>query len=965
MPVSGSPPPGNSRPVGAEAPDAPVATVDGGDRALRARVNARPLWDVTQWRWGDARRRFWRDFLYRERPEPIPSFRGPVEPPPDDARPPDTARERIGICCSGGGIRSAAFNLGALQALQSSQELSKACYLAAVSGGSYIAAAFAMVGHTWGEPGDPRPEYNPANPYNGYDDSDPELIARQAPFAPGSPEEQYLRNRSSYLAPDGFGKLFLVYRVILGLCFNVLFIATPLFAVMLILGWQPYRSIYPRLIACQRTCSYHVPLGCWLVPAAIAVVSVAFGLLVLLRRLKRDRRRRALQVWSTRLLIAATLVALFTIGLPELVALTRNVGHELSRAEKAVVAGGGGLAGLIAGVLAYVRETVLTPKKALEAIEKGESALGSKVRLTLAYAAAALAGPLLVIGVMAFGLGVSLGYQTVPKLFGLPLPPVLGLGMLVAFLGVYFWTDLTALSLHPFYKRRLCTAFALKRVMAADAYEIGKERQRALREGWNTGPNPDRVRENATGGEEFLARSVAVERDFDTLVSLSKTALDQETPTVQKVAANGAADQAMSADEAAVDGTAASTAAPNGVGTSGRRRKWPTLIVCAAANVTDPGATPPGRWVTSFTFSARSIGGPLIGALRTKQFERAFDGRSGRRRVRDLSLPAAVAISGAAIAPSMGKMTRRPLTFLLALANVRLGVWVPNPRWVLSLASRDERARESAVRRYGRPRPSYLIRELIGRSRVDSRYLFVTDGGHYENLGLVELLRRGCTEIYCFDASADGKFTVLGDAIALARSELDVEIVINPSKLAPPPAAPAPANAPWESDMAEDNVAQGKIIYRDHEGRVVREGVLFYARCVMSKGVPWDVIAHHQEDPNFPHNSTVDQLYTDQKFESYRVLGHFAGENAIARMSATRREREGKERWRASRRDSAAASRRDSATVTGGVLDGAKEPSAGCYAVSAGASSSSTTPSGGSSSASSRTPSKPASEGSR
>jgi hypothetical protein len=922
--------PSGSQPAAAEAPPVPDVTTDGaqdptgegGDRALRARVNARTLWDVTQWRWGGARKRFWRDLLYRERPEPIPAFRGPIEPPPDDTR------ERIGICCSGGGIRSAAFNLGALQSLQSSQELSKACYLAAVSGGSYIAAAFAMVGHTWGEPGDPRPERNPANPYNGHDDSDPELIAHQPPFAPGSPEEQYLRNRSSYLAPDGFGKLFLVYRVILGLFFNVLFIATPLFAVMLILGWRPYRSIYPRLIACQRTCSYHVPLGCWLVPAAIAGVSVALGLLVLLRRLKRDGRRRALQVWSTRLLIAATLVALFTIGLPELVALTRNVGHELSRAEKALVAGGGGLAGLIAGVLAYVRETVLTPKKALEAIERGESALGSKVRLTLAYAAAALAGPLLVIGVMAFGLGVSLGYPTVPQLFGfLPLPPALGLAMLAAFFGVYFWTDLTALSLHPFYKRRLCTAFALKRVTAADAYGIGKERQRELREGLNTGPNPDRVRENATGGKEFLARSVAVERDFDTLVSLSKTALDQETPTVQGDAANGAAApvaavdgaaaQAVATDGAAapvaaMDGAAAPAVAMDGVGAPGRRRRWPTLIVCAAANVTDPGATPPGRWVTSFTFSARSIGGPLIGALRTKQFERAFDGRSGRRRVRDLSLPAAVAISGAAIAPSMGKMTRRPLTFLLALANVRLGVWVPHPRWVLSLASRDERARERAVRRYGRPRPSYLIRELIGRSRVDSKYLFVTDGGHYENLGLVELLRRGCTEIYCFDASADGKFTVLGDAIALARSELDVEIAIDPSKLAPPPAAPAPANAPWESDMAEDNVAQGKILYRDHEGRVVREGVLFYARCVMSKGVPWDVIAHHQEDPNFPHNSTVDQLYTDQKFESYRVLGHFAGENAIARMGATRRRREMAARRR--------ASRRDFATVTAGQL---------------------------------------------
>lgn len=850
--------PSAPRPSSHAAPGA-TPNAAGGDRALRERVNARTLWDVTQGRWRDAGGRFRRSLLYRERPEPIPSFRGLVEAPP-----PEDSRERVGICCSGGGIRSAAFNLGALQALQGSGELSNASYLAAVSGGSYIAAAFAMVAKTWGNPGDPRPDDDREDPYNGHDDSDPELLARQPPFAPGSPEEQYLRNRSSYLAPDGFGKLFLVYRVVLGLFFNVVFFAAPLFALMLIAGWWPYRSIYPGLVACQRTCSYHVPLGCWLVPAVIAGISLAFGLLVLLRRLRSDRRRRGLQVWSTRLLIASALVALFSIGLPELVALTRNVGQELTRAEKAVVAGGGGLAGLIAGVLAYVRETVLTPKKALEAIEKGKSALGSKVRLTVAYAAAALVGPLLVVGVMAFGLGVSLGYPTVPKLLGLlPLPLILGLGMLVAFLGAYFWTDLTALSLHPFYKRQLCTAFALKRVTAAQAYEVDEAQRLALREGLSARGDSTRQRENAKSGTEFLARSVAVERDFDRLVSLSKTALDQETPAAQTVAGDG--------------GSASSP-----------RRGWPSLIVCAAANVTDPGATPPGRLVTSFTFSARSIGGPLIGALRTKQFERAFDGRGGPRRVRDLSLPSAVAISGAAVAPSMGKMTRRPLTFLLALANIRLGVWVPNPRWVLSLTTADDRSRESALRRYGRPRPSYLIRELIGRSRVDSKYLFVTDGGHYENLGLVELLRRGCTEIYCFDASADGKFTVLGDAIALARSELDVEIVIDPSSLAPPRTEPAPANAPWETDMADDNVARGKILYRDREGNPLREGVLLYVRCVMTKGVPWDIIAHHQEDSRFPHNSTVDQLYTDQKFESYRVLGHFAGANAIARMTDAR-----------------------------------------------------------------------------
>jgi hypothetical protein len=855
----------------------PVSDRDG---ALHELVDARTRWDVSQRRWGGAASRAWRNIVFRERPEPIPSLRKPVEEPSP------LGQERIGICCSGGGIRSAAFNLGGLQALQEGGELQKASYLAAVSGGSYIAAAFAMVAKTW--KGDPHASDN------GNDNSDPALVTDdEPPFAPGSPEEQYLRSRSSYLAPDWFGKLFLLYRVIVGLLFNVLFLAAPLFAVMLILGWWPFRMLYPGAVACASECHLHVSTGLWVAPVAIGVASLSLGLVVLLRRLKNDPQRRGLQVWSTRLLIFSVLAAVFLIALPGLVVLTHNATQELGRAGRAAVAAGGSLTGLIAGLLAYLRETVLTPKRALKAIEEGRRAIGSKVRLAFAYAAAALAGPVLAISVMALGLSVSLGYRTVPKVAGIPTPLAIAAVILGVFAVVYFWSDLTSWSLHPFYKRQLCTAFALKRVNAAKAYEIDPSFKERL--------------EKDESGRELLNTPVAVERNYDDLVLLSDTVLDGIAPATS--------------------------------GADASARTWPTLIVCAAANVSDPGATPPGRSVTSFTFSAHSIGGPLIGSAPTAEFERAFDGphkaavasknaaaasktaaagwtkaaaaskeaaagsknaaagskkaaaeSRHTRRSRDLTLPSAVAISGAAVAPSMGKLTRRPLTFLLALANFRLGVWLPNPRWVRELTrAADQGAREKKL--YGRPRPGYLVRELFGRNRIDARYLFVTDGGHYENLGLVELLRRGCTEIYCFDASSDGQFGALGDAIALARSELGVEIKIDPSKLAPRnrqkgaaagEAGPA-AKVALGSDVAEDNVAEGRIVYRGN-----REGVLIYARCVMTGDAPWDVVAHHYEDPMFPHNSTMDQLYTDQKFESYRALGALAGRSAIERMSAIR-----------------------------------------------------------------------------
>ncbi len=810
--------------LGRGAASQPRASQPPSGRGDRKRVNALTRWEVTRNR-SDLPSPRWRSLAYRERPEPIPSFRGPVEDPPP------VGGQRTGICCSGGGIRSAAFNLGALQALQCEEELQRSSYLAAVSGGSYIAAAFAMVA-TKREQGLP-PRCS--------DDSDPELIDSEPPFSPGSPEEQYLRNRSSYLAPDGFGKLFLIYRLVLGLLFNIVFISAPLFAVMLMAGWGIYRNVYTSLI---NKGVYHVPLGCWIVPAALAGLSILVGLFVMLWRLEKDRTRRGLQILSTRLMIAAVLVAFFSIGLPELLVFTVHVRESLPGAlreskassEKGVsgiVLTGSGLAGLIAGALAYVRETLLTPERALKALEQGKKAFGSRVRTLIVNTAAAAAGPLLLVGVLALALSLSLTPATIEDWWVVPWPVLLGVGMLVLFAAFYYFADLTTWSLHPFYKRQLCTAFALKRVKAADAYRLSDGQVQQLKK--------------SVSGREFLDSPVAVERSYKSLVKLSKTALDGK-----KLAA--------------------------------AERPWPCLIVCAAANVSDPGATPPGRPVTSFTFSARSVGGPLIGAVETEPFEDAF---GGTRRRRDLTLPAAVAISGAAVAPSMGKLTRPSLRFLLALANIRLGVWVPNPRSVQGQA-----AGAAGFRGWrGRPRASYLIRELIGRNRVDGRYLFVTDGGHYENLGLVELLRRGCTEIYCVDASNDNEFGVLGDAVALARSELGVEIDIDLDKLRPAKEdSPATATAPArKTGIAEDCVAKGTFHYRGAGGcGRGREGVLIYTRCVMTDKAPPDVKAHHSEDPAFPHNSTADQLYTDQKFESYRALGQHSGEYAIKLMQQAR-----------------------------------------------------------------------------
>src|SRR5436309_5652439 len=172
------------------------ATPPGGDTGLAEKVNAPER--QTNARWGAGE--WWGFLVFGRRAAPLPSFSGLVEP---------VEKGKIGIACSGGGIRSAAFNLGALQALQDQGVLKRTRYLAGVSGGSYIAAAFCMVRKTW-KPDQPRPHDS--------DDSDPSKVNDDfPPFFPGSPEQQYLLNRSSYLAPGGWGKAAFGLRLVLGL----------------------------------------------------------------------------------------------------------------------------------------------------------------------------------------------------------------------------------------------------------------------------------------------------------------------------------------------------------------------------------------------------------------------------------------------------------------------------------------------------------------------------------------------------------------------------------------------------------------------------------------------------------------------------------------------------------------------------------------------------------------------------
>lgn len=758
-----------------------------GDSGLYTRNPAWVRGEADRTRHGDRRSRW----LYRRERIPIPACTRLIEDPPRNGR------VKTGICCSGGGIRSAAFNLGALQQLQVARRLHSAAYLAAVSGGAYIAAAFTMVAKT-------HPPDEPAG-----DDSDPQLVNDASPpFHHGSPEEQYLRNRSTYMAPRGLGKVRFVVRVGLGLLVNLAFLTSALVLVAWALALY-YRWVHDPLQA---------PAGAaagtqeweWVVVVGATLLAVGCGILSLFQRSSADRTRAALESLTIKGLGLAALLAVVMIALPEAVAALRR-DDTVPDLDVASPAAGGSIAMLLATVVLELRSRV-SIGRAGQALGRYRK-LAEPLRRAVAHVAAWIVGPLLLGAILLYALLGMVGAQHISAL---------AIGAVAAvFLLFCVASDVTTWSLHPFYRRRLCTAFALKRVRRPD------------------------VRGDPVG--------MAVEREYDVL-ALSESAV-RPGPVA--------------------DGT------------------WPTLVVCAAANVSDHGATPAGRSVTSFTFSPVAVGGPLIGGVPTAAFE---DHMPSRRRC-DMTLAAAVAMSGAAVSPSMGKATRPSIRLLLALANVRLGVWMPNPRRVRRWLETDRGVRtrlarhhvcdgarvtrslagadtSSAVtrgfrRRFTAPRPGprYLVKEMLGRNSIDDAFLYVTDGGHYENLGLVELLRRGCTEVFCFDASGGDRFDALGDAISLARSELGIEI--DDMDL-----SPLVAN---EDRVAASCCTTGRITYPSGA-----TGVLIYARPVVTPAAPLDVQAFRIRDPAFPRHSTFDQLYTDAKFEAYRMLGVQAGLAAVS-----------------------------------------------------------------------------------
>jgi hypothetical protein len=229
-----------------------------------------------------------------------------------------------------------------------------------------------------------------------------------------------------------------------------------------------------------------------------------------------------------------------------------------------------------------------------------------------------------------------------------------------------------------------------------------------------------------------------------------------------------------------------------------------------------------------------------------------------------LTLATAMTISGATVSPNRGYHSSALTAFVMTLFNVRLGAWLPNPAVV-------DNPRDLALA-FPRRSLRVLLGDLLGVSGDESAAIYLSDGGHFENLGLYEMLRRRCHRILVIDAGRDPtcSFQDLGNA--LRKAAIDMQITVR---------FDAPPRIAARSDAAGAEAALGFAVATIHYPKGP-EGKLVYLKPSWLADIPNDARAYGNLYQDFPHESTLDQFFTESQFESYRALGQFQTEKLIA-----------------------------------------------------------------------------------
>ena len=276
------------------------------------------------------------------------------------------------------------------------------------------------------------------------------------------------------------------------------------------------------------------------------------------------------------------------------------------------------------------------------------------------------------------------------------------------------------------------------------------------------------------------------------------------------------------------------------------------------------------RRAESFTSTPLHSGSLFVGYRRTRD----YGGKNG------VSLGTAVAISGAAASSNMGYFSPSPfVTLALTFFNARLGWWLGNP---------GVHGADTFFRSHPQKALSPILDEAFGLTDDKNPYVLLSDGGHFENLGLYEMVLRRCHNIIVVDGSADpgGTLEGLGDAVRKIRIDLGIRIEFE----APFPIVARPGSEEPELPKGTGGYcAVGDIHYEDVDDEPEKRGDaprcsharhdmtgrLIYIKPTVYGTEPRDIFNYAMSHQDFPHESTADQFFDEPQFESHRMLGYY------------------------------------------------------------------------------------------
>lgn len=299
----------------------------------------------------------------------------------------------------------------------------------------------------------------------------------------------------------------------------------------------------------------------------------------------------------------------------------------------------------------------------------------------------------------------------------------------------------------------------------------------------------------------------------------------------------------------------------------------PLHLIVTALNISgDTEVRKLGRRADSFTFSALYSGSRITGYAKTEEF------------YPKTTLGEAMAISGAAVAPNMGEKTVTSLSILLSIFNIRIGSWEINPKAekrkpgetgkkteanvaagaadVAQISQAADELPPEKKKVIRRPLIWYWIKEMFGMASADDEYIYLSDGGHFDNSGIYELLKRRCKFVIAVDAGGTD-FDNLATVVRLARIDLGIHIVVKA------------ANCREDADgISRQHYIVAPIIYPPVPGDEDTQGILVWISTTMTKDENIDIEWYRDANPDFPHSSTADLFYDEKQFEAYRQLGY-------------------------------------------------------------------------------------------